>query len=92
MSEKQKCRVLNCIEHLLIIISTITGWVFISAFPSLVRISIEIISSATGLKICVITAETKKYKSINQTKKKKNDKIVMQAKSKLNSTDAKRMF
>ena len=67
MSEKHKnlCRVLNCIEHLLIIISTITGWVFISAFPSLVSISIEIISSATRLKICVITAETKKDKSIN---------------------------
>ena len=65
MSEKQKCRVLNCIEHLLIIISTITGWVFISAFPSLVRISIEIIISATGLKICVIAVETKKHKSIN---------------------------
>ena len=41
MSKKQKkaCRVLDFIEHSLILISTITGWVSISAFPSLVGIS-----------------------------------------------------
>ena len=36
-----------------------------------------------GLKICVITAEIKKYRSI--IKKKKYDKIVLSAKSKLSS-------
>ena len=36
-----------------------------------------------GLKICVITAEIKKYRSI--IKKKKYDKIVLLAKSKLSS-------
>ena len=47
---KNLCRVLNYIDHLHIIISTITGFVSISAFASLVDIPI-------GLKICVITAE-----------------------------------
>ena len=46
---KNVCRVLNYIDHLHIIISTITGFVSISAFASLVDIPI-------GLKICVITA------------------------------------
>ena len=45
--------------HLLIVISTITGCVFISAFASLVGIPIGITSSAIGLKICEITAGIK---------------------------------
>ena len=66
MSKKHKkvSRVLNYIDHLLIVISRITGCVPISAFTSLVGIPIEITSSATGLKICAITAGIKKYKSI----------------------------
>ena len=78
-SKKQKkdCRVLNYIEHLLILISAVTGSVSISAFASLVGIPIGIATSAVGLKICVITAEIKKYKSIIKKKKKKLDKIVL---------------
>ena len=60
---KRGCRVLNYIEHSLIAISTIPGCVSISAFASLVGISIGITSYTTGLKIYVITAESKRYKS-----------------------------
>ena len=77
---------MNYIEHLLIIISTITGCVSISAFASLISIPIGNTSPATGLKICVITAGIKEYKSINKNKKK-HDKIVLIAKSKLNSIE-----
>ena len=42
------------------------GCVSISAFASLVGISIGITSSVIGLKICVITAAIKKYNSITQ--------------------------
>ena len=48
---KKVCRVLNYIDHTLIVISTITGCVSISAFASLVGIPIEITSSAIGLNI-----------------------------------------
>ena len=65
--------------------SKITGCVSISPFTSLVGILIEIASSTIGLKICVITAGIKKSKSIIKKKKKKHDKIVLLAKSKLNS-------
>ena len=63
MNKKYKnvCRVLNYVDHLLIIISTITGWVSISAFSSLVGVSIEITSSALGLKTCAITSDIKRY-------------------------------
>ena len=39
----------------------------ISVFFSLVSIRVRITSSAIVLKICVIKAEIKKYKSINET-------------------------
>ena len=50
-------------------------------FASLVGVPIEITISVAGLKICLITAEIKKHKSII---KKKRDKTVSLAKSKLN--------
>ena len=50
-------------------------------------IPIGITSSAMGLKIRAITAEIKKYKSIIKKKKIKHDKIVLLAKSKLNSIE-----
>ena len=72
MSKKHKkvCTSLNYIEHFLILASTITGCVFISAFASLVGVPIGITSSAIGLKVCAITAGIKKYKSIIKRKKK----------------------
>ena len=55
MKHKKVCKVLNYIDHSLIVTSTITGCVSISAFSSLVGIPIGIMSYAIGLKICVIT-------------------------------------
>ena len=49
------------ISHELILGSTITGCVSISAFASLVGIPTGIRISAIGLKICAITAVIKKY-------------------------------
>ena len=66
MSKKHKkvCSVLNYIDHSLIVISKVTGCVFISVFASLVGISIEIASSTVRSKICVITAGIKMCESI----------------------------
>ena len=85
MSKKhgRVCTTLNYIEHFLILVSTITGCISTSSFASLLGIPIGITSSAIGLKICAITAGIKKYKSIIKKKKKKHDKIVLLAKSKL---------
>ena len=72
MSEKCKktCKYLNYVEHLLILVSRITGCVSISAFASLVCIPVGITKSAIEIKICVITVGIKKYKSIKKKKKK----------------------
>ena len=67
--------------------STITGRISIFTFAFLSGIPVGIMSSATGLKICAIAAGIQKYKSIIKKKKKKHDKIVLLAKSKLNSIE-----
>ena len=72
MNKKHKkvCRVLNYIEHSLILISTVTGCVSIFVFASLVGIPMGITSTAVELKICVITAGIKKYELIIKKKEK----------------------
>ena len=89
MSKKHKkiCTTLDYIKHFLILASSITGCVSISAFVSLIVSPIGITSSAIGLKICAVTAWIKNYKSIIKKKKKKQEKIVSLAKSKLNRTE-----
>ena len=81
------CATPNYIEHFLILASTITGCISISAFATLLGIPIWIASSAIGLKLCVIAAGIKKYQPIIKKKKKNHDKIALLAKSKLNSIE-----
>ena len=75
MSKKHKrvCMTLNYIEQFLILASTITGCISISAFASLFGIPIGITKSVIGLKIYAIVSGIKKYKSL--IKKKKRTKI-----------------
>ena len=81
------CATPNYIEHFLILASTITGCISISAFATLLGIPIWIASSAIGLKLCVIAAGIKKYQPIIKKKKKNHDKTASLAKSKLNSIE-----
>ena len=61
MSKNHK-KVVNCFEHLLILISTVTVYISIYTFASLVDIPVGITSSTIGLKASVITAEVRKRK------------------------------
>ena len=79
------CRVFNCVKNLLISVSTETGYVSISDFASLIGVPVGIVGSTIGLQIFVLTAAIKKYKTI--IKKRKHDKIVSLANSKLNSIE-----
>ena len=89
MSEKYKkaCKYLNYAENFLILVSTVTGCVSITAFDSLVCVPFSITSSAIGLKMCAFTAGIEKYKSIIKKKKKKHGKIVLLGKDKLNTLE-----
>ena len=84
---KKLCKILNHTENSLILASTTTEYVSISAFASLVGISIGITNSVAILKNCLIISEIKKYKLIIKKKKSKHDKIVLLAKTKLNSVE-----
>ena len=89
MSKKHKkfCKTLNYFDHSLISASTILGCISISPFASLIGNPIGITIYAIELKICAISAGIHKYKSIVKKKEKKYDKIVLLAKSKLNTTE-----
>ena len=73
------------LEHLLILVLTITSCVSVSTFVSLVCVPVGITTSVVGIKICVINARIKNYKSTTKKKKKKHDKIVLLGKDKLNT-------
>ena len=68
---KKVCRILNCIEHLLNVISSITRCFSLSVLAYLVGTAIGIMSSAVRLKICGRAVGIKKYKSLIEKKKKK---------------------
>ena len=76
---KKLCATLNYIEHF------VTRCIFISVFAPLIDIPTRIMSYAIGLNISAVVARIKKYKKIIKTKKKKNDKIALLAKIKLDS-------
>ena len=93
MSKRHKkvCRTLNYIEHFPVLASAVTGCVSICVIVSLVGIPIGIASSVVVVvvvvEICTMTAAIKKYKARIKKKKKKHDKIVLLAKTKLISVD-----
>ena len=65
-NRRKVCAVFNYIDQLLVLVSTVTGCVFISAFASLVNIPAGTACSAVGLKIVIITVTAGKLKSITQ--------------------------
>ena len=87
--EKETRKYFNYVEPLLILPSTVTGCVSVSAYASLVCIPADITSSVVGLNISTIIAEIKKYQSIikKSNKKDKIDKIVLLGKDKLNTIE-----
>ena len=89
MSKKHKkvCTTLSYIEHFLILTSTITGCILISAFASLIGFLIRTYEICNEIKNLCNNCRNKKYKSIIKKKKKVHDKIVLLAKSKLNSVE-----
>ena len=76
-SIKKNYSISNYIEHQLILIFLVSRCVSITV-SALAGIHIVIASSAIELKICVITAGTKEYKSIINKEKKKHDKMYCQ--------------
>ena len=82
---KKVCKTLDCIEIFLTLVSTFNRYVSVSAFASLIGITIGITSSAIRLNICAITAGIEKFKLIIKKKEKHDENLNLnKQKSKLN--------
>ena len=75
------------IEKVLIVLSATSGGVSIISFTSIFRALVGIASASFTLIFSLATGIVKKLLNITRNKKKKHDKILMLAKSKLNSIE-----
>ena len=77
----------DCIDKVLIVLSAITGEVSICSFTSVVGAPVGIVRASFALIVSLTTGIVKKLLSTTGNKKKKQDKIFMLAKNKLNSIE-----
>ena len=75
------------IDQALIVLSTTTGRVSIISFTIIVGAAVGIVSASFILIFSLTTGIVKKLLDITRNKKKKHDKILILAKSKLNSIE-----
>ena len=73
----------------LIALSAISGSIFIASFATVIGILIGIASASLSLTFSLCTGLVKKLLKATRNKKNKCNKIVMLARSKLNSTESK---
>ena len=77
----------NCMDKVLIVLSTATGGVSIISFTSVVGAPVGVASTSFTLIFSLTTEIIKKLLSITRSKKKKHGKILVLAKSKLSSIE-----
>ena len=75
------------IDKILVVLSATSGGVSIISFTSIIGAPVGIASASFTLIFSLTTGIVKKLLNITRNKKKKHDKILMLAKSKLNSID-----
>ena len=80
--------VFDYIDQALIVLSATSGGVSIISFTSIIGAPVGIASASFTLIFSLTTGIVKKLLNITRNKKKKHDKILMLAKSKLNSIKA----
>ena len=75
----------NYFDKSLIVLSITTGSVSIASFATVIRAPVGIVSASFSLAFSISTGIIKKLLKTTRNKKKKHNKIVMLARSKLNS-------
>ena len=78
----------NYIDKILIVLNARTGGISICLFTSIVGAPVGIASASFTLVFSLTTGITKKFLNITRKNKKKHNKILMLAKSKLNSIES----
>ena len=73
----------------LIVLSVTSGSISIASFATVIGVPVGIASASLGLTFSLCTGLVKELLKATRTKKKKHNKIVMLARSKLNSIESK---
>ena len=73
----------------LTVLSVTTGSISITSFATVIRAPVGIASASFSLAFSILTGIVKKLLKITRNKKKKHNKIVILARSKLNSIEGK---
>ena len=73
----------------LIVLSVATGSIFIASFATVIGAPVGIMSASCSLAFSITTGFVKMFLKTIRNKKKKHNKIVMLARSKLNSIESK---
>ena len=73
----------------LIVLSVTTGSISVASFSTVIRASVAMASASFSLSFSIFTGIVKKLLKTTRNKKKKHNKIVMLARSKLNSIESK---
>ena len=76
-------------DNSLIVLSVTTGSVYIPSFATVIGAPVGIVSASFSLAFSISTGLVKKLLKTTKNKKKKHNKIVMLARSKLNSIESK---
>ena len=89
---KNLSKYIACFEYLdksLIVLSVATGSISIASFATAIGAPVGIMSASCSLAFSITTGFVKKFLKTIRNKKKKHNKIVMLARSKLNSIESK---
>ena len=73
----------------LIVLSVATGSISVASFPTVIGATVGMMSASFSLAFLITTGIAKKFFKTTRSKKKKHNKIVMLARSKLNSIESK---
>ena len=76
-------------DQSLIVLSVATGSIYIASFATVIGAPVGMMSASCSLAFSVTTGFVKKFLKTTRNKKKKHNKIVMLARSKLNSIESK---
>ena len=80
---------LDYFEKSLIVLSVTTGSISIASFATVIGAPVGMMSASCSLAFSITTGFVKKFLKTTRNKKKKHNKIVMLARSKLNSIESK---
>ena len=79
----------DCFDKSVIVLSLATGSISIASFATVIGAPVGMMSASCSLAFSITTGFVKKFLKTTRNKKKKHNKIVMLARSKLNSTESK---